>query len=186
MKNRREDGLHNKRITVNDIAQIGVMIALIEVSKLALQGIPNIELTSFWLIMFTLYFGAKVLYVIPAFIILEGCIYGFGMWWIMYLYAWPLLVFIIYMIRKKASMWTCALISGGFGLSFGLLCSFPYFFIGLGNGGIMAGLRAAFTWWIAGIPWDIVHGISNFVIMLMLFGPIQNFMQKIKGIESGK
>ena len=80
MKNRREDSLHNKRITVNDIAQRGVMIALIEVSKLALQGIPNIELTSFWLIMFTLYFCAKVLYVIPAFIILEGCIYGFGIW----------------------------------------------------------------------------------------------------------
>ena len=58
-----------------------------------------------------------------------------------------------------------------FGLLFGFLCAIPYIFT--------SGFAGAVAWWIAGIPWDIVHGISNFVIMLMLFGPIQNVMQKI-------
>ena len=41
-------------IAVQDIALIGVMVAVIEVSKAALAFLPNIELTSFWIILFTL------------------------------------------------------------------------------------------------------------------------------------
>ena len=47
--------------SIRDIAQIGMMIAVIEVCKFALSGIPNVELTSFWLIMFTLFFGWKII-----------------------------------------------------------------------------------------------------------------------------
>ena len=185
-REQRQQNAHGNRITVGDIAEIGVMSALIEVSKLFMQGIPNVELTSFWLIMFTLYFGKKVFYVIPVFILLEGLIYGFGLWWIMYLYVWPLLVCIIYLLRKKADIWCCSLVSAIFGFGFGLLCSVPYFFMGLPDGGIAGGVRSAVVWFIAGIRWDIVHGISNFVIMLILYTPIQKVIKKIKGIESIK
>lgn len=75
--------------TTLDITMIGMAIALIEVCKAALMGLPNIELTSFWIIMFTLFFGNRILFVIPAFILIEGCMFGFGIWWIMYLYIWP-------------------------------------------------------------------------------------------------
>ena len=79
-------------LKVWDIAQIGMMIAIIEVCKFALSGLPNVELTSFWLIMFTIFFGWKIVVVVPAFILIEGAIYGMNLWWFMYLYAWPLLV----------------------------------------------------------------------------------------------
>ena len=39
---------------------IGMAIALIEVCKAAMMGVPNIELTSFWIIMFTIFFGRKI------------------------------------------------------------------------------------------------------------------------------
>ena len=78
-------------LAVKDIAMIGMMCAVIEVCKVALMGLPNIELTTFWIIMFTLYFGCKVFYVIPVFILIEGAMFGFGIWWIMYLYMWPML-----------------------------------------------------------------------------------------------
>ena len=77
-------------LPLKDITQVGMMVAVIEVCKMALSFLPNIELTSFWLIMFTLLFGWKVFLVIPVFILIEGCIYGFGIWWVMYLYVWPL------------------------------------------------------------------------------------------------
>ena len=76
-----------KKVTAIDIALIGMMIAVIEVSKFALSGLPNIELTTFWIIMFTLYLGNRIFYVIPAFILIEGSIYGFHLWIIMYMYA---------------------------------------------------------------------------------------------------
>lgn len=165
------------RITTKDIALIGMMIAVIEVCKFALANVPNIELTTFWIIMFTLYLGNRIFYVIPAFIIIEGAIYGFHIWVIMYLYAWPLLAFATMTMRRKNTYLGCSLLACVFGLLFGLLGSIPYIFTGAFDGGLMNGLRTAFTWWVAGIPWDLVHGIGNLVIMLILYYPVSKAMQ---------
>lgn len=168
------------KISAKDIAAVGLMAAIIEVSKVILMHIPNVELTSFWVIMFTLCFGKLVLYVIPVFILIEGALFGFGLWWVMYLYAWPLLAIAAYLLRRKDNVWTWCYLTAGFGLAFGLLCSFPYVVIGAADGGIMNGLYAGFTWWIAGIPWDIVHGIANFVIMLVFYQPIKRVVEIVK------
>lgn len=174
------------KLVIKDIALIGMMVAVIEVCKVALSFLPNIELTSFWLIMFTLFFGWKIVFVVPVFILIEGAMYGVGLWWIMYLYAWPLLVLIAFLFRKQESMWFFCFLSSIFGFSFGFLCSFPYFFIGAVGNGVMAGIRSAFLWWIAGIPWDIVHGVGNFVLMLILYKPITMAMKRMKFLNSNE
>lgn len=165
------------KLTVKDIALVGLMVAIIEVCKVALAQIPNVELTTFWLIMFTLFLGKKVYYVIPVFIIIEGAMYGFGLWWIMYLYLWPLLVFVTRLFRKADSVLTFSMIAGIFGLLFGFFGAIPYVFIGAFEGGLTNGFQVARAWWIAGIPWDLVHGISNFIIMLVLYHPIASVMK---------
>ena len=168
---------HSKsQFSILDIARIGLMVAVIEVSKFALSSMPNIELTSFWLIMFTLFIGWKIVAVVPVFILIEGALYGIHLWWFMYLYAWPLLVLITWILRKNTSPVLWAIVSGIFGLCFGGLCSIPYFFIGMSGGGIAAGFRAAFTWWAAGIPWDFIHCAGNFTIMLVLYHPVSKAM----------
>ncbi|MBE5842834.1 MAG: hypothetical protein E7302_01485 [Butyrivibrio sp.] len=169
-----------RQFSISDIAQIGIMVAIIEVSKFALSGMPNIELTSFWLIMFTLFFGWKIVAIVPVFILIEGAFYGAHLWWIMYLYAWPLLVAVAWIFRKNTSTLLWAIISGTFGLCFGALCSIPYFVIGASSGGLATGVRSAVTWWIAGIPWDFVHCIGNFLIMLVLYQPIGHAMSWVK------
>ena len=153
------------------------MVAIIEVCKVALAHIPNVELTTFWLMMFTLYLGKRVYYVIPVFILIEGAMYGFGLWWIMYLYLWPLLVLVTGFFRKDNSVLTFSMISGIFGLLFGFFAAIPYIFIGAFEGGLANGFRVAGAWWVAGIPWDLVHGISNFILMLVLYHPIANVMK---------
>jgi energy-coupling factor transport system substrate-specific component len=67
---------------------------------------------------------------------------------------------------------TWALISGSYGLSFGALCSIPYLFIGSVEGSILGGLQMAFSYWLSGIPFDIAHGIANFIIAFVLFKPL--------------
>lgn len=165
-------------ITVKDIALTGVLIAVIEVCKAALSWAPNIELTSFWVIMFSLFFGKKIFFVIPAFILIEGAMYGFHLWWIMYLYIWPFLAIMTRIFRKMESAFSWAVFSGVFGLLFGFLCSLTYVPIGAWNGGFTNGVRMAFGWWIAGIPWDFVHGAGNFVLMLVLYHPITRVMKR--------
>lgn len=162
------------KLTAQDITLIGLMVAVIEVCKLFIKDIPNIELTTFWIIMFTLYFGKRILFVILAFILLEGMMFGFGMWWIMYLYLWPLLALVTWLFRKTNSVWIWATLAGVFGLLFGFFGAIPYI--------VTSGIYAAFSWWVQGIPWDIVHGIGNFVIMLVLYRPIRQIMNRVNNM----
>ena len=159
------------KLAAIDITRIALMVAVIEVCKVVFAQIPNVELTSFWIIIFTLYFGKRIFYAIPVFIIIEGAIWGFGIWWIMYLYTWPLLAISVLLLKRLKSAWEWSIVSGIFGLLFGLFCAIPYIFT--------SGIGGAFAWWIAGIPWDLVHGIANYVIMLVLYEPMRRAMQKL-------
>ena len=165
--------------STKDITTLGMMVAVIEVSKFALGALPNIELTTFWLMMFTLIFGRKVIIIIPVFTLLEGFLYGLNYWWLMYLYIWAILVFVTMIFRKKASAILFAVISGVFGLCFGGLCSLTYFVVGVLSGSVTGGIITAFSWWISGLPWDLVHGAANFIIMRVLFKPVSRVARRL-------
>ena len=105
-------------LTTKDIALIGMMIATIEIAKRALAFLPNVELVTLLVILYTLYFGKRIFAVIPAFILLECTMYGFGLWWLMYLYVWPLLACLTLLFRKQESVWFWSILSGAFGLAF--------------------------------------------------------------------
>lgn len=167
-------------VSIKEITLIGMMVAIIEVCKVTMMGIPNVELTTFWVIMFTLYFGKRILYVIPAFILIEGMMYGFGIWWIMYLYMWPSLALLTYLFRRNHSAWSWSILSGLYGLFYGFFCAIPYVIMGFASGGLKAGLMSGFSWWVAGIPWDVVHGVANFVLMFVLYYPIRHVMNTIR------
>lgn len=162
-------------LSVKNIALIGMMTATIEAAKCALSFLPNIELVSFLIILYTLFFGKLIFLAIPVFILLEGCIYGFGLWWIMYLYAWPLLALLTLLFRRQKSPLFWSVLSGLFGLFFGALCAIPYLFL--------SGPRGAFAWWTAGIPFDILHCVSNFFICLLLYTPMRRLLEKLRLIH---
>lgn len=140
---------------------MAVMGVILYVAQVALSFIPNVELVSLFVILFTLVFGRRVIGILSVFILIEGLTYGFGTWWLMYLYIWPLLALITYLLRKMDSSLAWALVSGSFGLFFGFLCSFGYLAIG--------GVGGAIAYFISGIPYDIVHCIGNFVLCFLLF-----------------
>ena len=182
MDNQVKDNKKSAMVTVRDITIIGVMVAVIEVCKVTMAALPNIELTTFWIILFTLFLGRKSIFAIPVFILIEGTMWGFGLWWIMYLYIWPLLAILTWIFRKQDSPWFWSILSGSFGLAFGALSAIPYFFIGFSSGGMRGGLSGLFSYWIAGIPFDITHGVSNFILMLVLYKPVRNIMKQAKNL----
>lgn len=147
-----------------DLALIGIMSALMIVLQVALSFLPNIELVSLLLILYTLFFGWKTLFIIYIFVFVEGLIFGFGLWWISYLYVWTILFFITIFLKENRSPYFWALISGSFGLFFGALTSITYLFVG--------GFSMALASWVSGIPFDIVHCIGNFIIALLFFKPL--------------
>lgn len=155
-------------------------VALIESCKVALSFLPNIELTSFWLIMFTLFMGWKAFIIIPVFIAIEAGLYGPHVWVIMYLYVWPLLVLLTMLFRKNRSALFWALLSGFFGLSFGLLCTPAQIIFFTKPQTLEKALKAAFAWWVAGIPFDVAHSVGNFSLMFVLYHPIRIAVTKLK------
>lgn len=159
------------RLSIRDLTDIGIMTATLEAGKIALSFLPNIELVSFFIIMYTLFFGKKVFYAIYTFVCIEFLLYGFGIWSVMYLYVWTILAILVLIFKKQKHVLFFSILSGFFGLCFGALCSFPYI--------VISGSKAAFAWWIAGIPNDITHCIGNFVICLVLYTPIRYVMTRL-------
>lgn len=157
---------------VKDIVLIGMLSALLTAAKFSLSFLPNIELVTLFIIIYTLIMHRKALYIIGVFVITEGFLYGFGLWFYNYLYIWYILYILVRIFRKNQSSLFWAILSGGFGLSFGGLCAITSFFLGFSKGGFHNGLQTALAFWIAGIPFDIVHGIANFIITLVLFKPL--------------
>ncbi|MBP1755256.1 MAG: hypothetical protein H6Q59_1654 [Firmicutes bacterium] len=156
---------------IRDIAIIGIMSAILVAVQVALGFLPNIELVSLLIIIFTLVFGRKALFIIYVFVAVEGFLYGIGLWWINYLYVWTILFIIVTVFRKQRSPYFWAIISGFYGLVFGALCSIPNLFL--------SGIGSAVSYWLAGIPFDILHGVGNFVVVLLLFHPLYYIMNRI-------
>lgn len=159
------------KLTVKELVLIALLSALLIVAQVGLAFLPNIEVVSLLIILYTLFFKKKTLYIIYIFALLQGLIYGFGIWWIMYLYVWTILWGITLLLKEEKNPIIWAFISGFFGLFFGTLCSVPYFI----SGGVGMGL----SWIASGLMMDIIHGIGNFFVALLLFKPLHNAFQKV-------
>ncbi|MDR0292949.1 MAG: hypothetical protein LBH95_02210 [Oscillospiraceae bacterium] len=155
--------------TTRTLAALAVCTSLllaVQVGKAALLPfLPNVELVSLLIMLYTLVFRRKVLYIIYLFTLLEGVIYGFHMWWVTYLYIWTVLAALTWLCRAIESPWLMAALSGVFGLFFGALDAIPYLFIG--------GVPMAVSRWLSGIPFDLIHCAGNFVLCLVLWKPLK-------------
>lgn len=154
-----------------DIVTMGIISAILITQQVALSFLPNIELVTLIIILSTIIYGWKTLYIIYVFVMVEGLIYGFGIWWINYLYVWTILMLITMLYRNKRSPFFWAILAGTYGLCFGALCSIPYFFIG--------GASMAISGIISGIPFDAIHCISNYLVVLVLFKPLLYLLERI-------
>ena len=166
-----------KRLSLKRIARIGMMTAIIYACKVALESIPNVELVSFLTIMYAITFGIDAIFAVTVFNMLELVQWGPGTWWISYLYVWPLLAVITIVFKKKLGSeplyW--AILSGVFGLFFGSLFAVLY---------IPIDVKYAATYFISGLPYDVLHCISNFIIMLILFKPINKLLNRVANMEN--
>ena len=112
-----------------------------------MRALPNVEIVSLLLLLYTLFLGRKVFYIVYAFVLLEGFLYGFGIWWFSYLYVWSIWVTVVYLLLQNTSALFWSILSGLFGLLFGGLCALPYLLIG--------GAGAAFSYWfpVCSLTW---------------------------------
>lgn len=159
-------------IQARDVALIALMSATATTGKLILSFLPNVEVVTLIFMVYTTSIGIKK--TLPAAVIFsttEVLIYGLSTWLLGYYIIWPLLIIIVHYLNKSLkSEYIYALIAGLFGLSYGLI------FAAVES--VFYGYMYGLTYWIRGLPYDIVHGISNFVIVLVLFEPLTKLLQR--------
>ncbi len=145
--------------------------ALTFAAKVAMAGLPNIEPVSLFVMLFAVVFGKKCVFPIYIYVAMENLIYTPGTWSIYYLYIWAILAFLAWLMRKQTHPVLWAVLSGGFGLLFGLLCFPANLFI--------YGLGGALAWWSSGIVFDVVHCAGNFAVALLLFVPLRKLLTRL-------
>ncbi len=150
-----------------------MLAAVTTALQAAMSPLPNIEPVSLLILIYTLVLGRQVFYIIYTFALLEGLLYGFHLWWVTYLYIWSLWALAVLLIGRKRELsplaWAAA--SGAFGLGFGALCALPYF---------AGGPWAAFSYWMAGIPFDLLHCAGNFGLTLALERPLCRLLTRLR------
>ncbi len=161
-------------MSISPSTRIALLSAILYVSKVALEFLPNVELVSLLVILYTLVFGKETFLTVTVFNLFELIQWGFGTWWFSYLYVWPLLCLITLILKKliKEEFLVWAIVSGCFGLIFGSLFAIVY---------IPINLSYALTYWISGLPWDVWHGVCNFILMLVLGKPLYLLLIRMKG-----
>lgn len=156
---------------IRELAVLGLLTAILFLGQVFLAVLPNVEVVSLLIILYTLICGRKVFLIIYAFVLLEGFCYGFGMWWFSYLYIWSILALAVCTFRKNDSVLFWSILSGFFGLAFGALCTLPYLAAG--------GMGAAFAYWTSGLLFDVTHCIGNFIVCLALFRPLRHLLEQL-------
>ena len=165
------------RLSAREIAELSLICALMVAGKEGLRVIPNVHPVTLLLLLATAVYGVKALYPALGFAIIEIALYGAGLWNLMYLYVWPIVVFAALPFRQSRSRALWAALAGLHGLCFGALCAIPYLFIG--------GWKMAFTWWLSGIPYDVIHCVSNAVLAFVLLPPLRKLLETLKARQSG-
>ncbi len=148
------------KLTIREIAVFGMLGAVMYVSKMIMELIPNVHLLATFIVAFTIVYRQKALYPIYVYVFLNGLFSGFAAWWIPYLYVWTVLWAFVMLLPKKmprkAEPFVYMAVCAAHGFLFGTLYAPAQAIIfGLSFQGMIA-------WILAGLPWDFMHGVSNF------------------------
>ena len=161
-----------------ELAVFPMLAVIMFCSKLLMEALPNIHLVGVLTIVYTVVYRYKALIPIYIYVLLNGVIAGFNLWWIPYLYIWALLWGAAMLIPrntpKAVRVVLYPLLCAGHGILFGTLYAPAH--------AIMYGLdfQKMVSWIVAGLGFDVMHAIGNFALGLLIF-PLSELLFRLSG-----
>lgn len=176
---------HQKRrrpvLTIREMAVFAMFGALMFSSTIVLSALPNVHLLGMFIVLLTVVYRVKALIPLYLFVFLYGLYYGFATWWLPYLYIWTILWGAVMLLPRRMPKGVCMivypLVSGLHGLLFGTLWAPAQM--------IFMMTKDSFSWqaliaWIGfGLPYDAMHGASNFVFGFLVY-PLSVLLRKLE------
>ncbi len=149
------------KINIKETVIFAMLGALMYMSKLLMDALPNIHLIGVFIVAITVIYRKKALYPIYIFVLMAGLLGGFSAWWVPYTYIWTVLWGMTMLLPKKLPKKAEPLI-------YMAVCSLHGFLYGILYApaqALMFGLdfNGMIAWIVAGFPFDVTHGISNFL-----------------------
>lgn len=163
--------------TLRDISLFAVFGALIFLSKMLTEALPNIHMIAMFITVFTVVYRAKALIPIYIFVFLTGIYGGFSLWWIPYLYIWTVMWLFVMLIPKnlpkKVAPFVYCGVAGLHGILYGTLYAPAQAIM------FHLNFKQTVSWIIAGLPWDLVQCAGNIVITVLAV-PLIKVLQRLE------
>ena len=161
------------KLKTRELAIFAMLGAVMYVSKILMEWIPNVHLLGTLTMAYTLVYRKKALYPIYVYVFLNGVLGGFNAWWVPYLYVWMVLWGVTMLLPKKMPkklapivyMTVCAL----HGFCFGILYAPAQALM------FDLSFEATLAWIASGFYFDMMHGISNFFCGMLILPIVSVF-----------
>lgn len=177
IENERRSRARERSRKLFELVLLTVFGVLMFATKIVMAVLPNVHLIGMFIMVFTISFRSKALIPTYVYVILEGFYFGFGVWWIAYLYAWPLLWAITMLLPRrmprKVAMAVYPVVAAFHGLIFGALCAIPQAIVHGFN------FEQTLAWITMGLSFDVTHAVGNFCFGLLVL-PLSLVLEKLK------
>lgn len=154
------------KINVKETVIFAMLGALMYMSKWLMEFLPNIHLIGVIIVAITVVYRKKALYPIYIFVLVTGLLGGFSTWWVPYTYIWTVLWGATMLLPKNMPKKIAPIV-------YMVVCSLHGFLYGILYApaqALLFGLdfKGTIAWIAAGFPFDITHGISNFLCGILI------------------
>lgn len=167
----------NKRyLSIKEICLFGILGALMFISKIVMEALPNIHLLGMLTVTYTIVFRKKALIPIYTYVFLNGLFAGFSAWWVPYLYIWTILWGVTMLLPKNMPQAVAVVV-------YPLVCALHGLFFGILYAPVQAimygfNFEQMLTWITMGLTFDILHTIGNFAVGLLIY-PLSKVLKRL-------
>ncbi len=164
------------KLNIKEITVFSMLGALIWALKKVMEFAPNVHLVGVFIVAITVVYRKKAFYPLYVYVFLDGLFGGFSTWWLPYLYIWTILWGAVMLLPKNINLKIQPII-------YMIICALHGFLYGT----LYAPAQALFfnldfegtiAWIVAGLPYDLIHGVSNFICGLLIV-PIISILKKV-------
>ena len=165
-----------RRRPVYEICIFAMLGALMFISKLVMEFLPNIHLLGMLTMVYTLAFRKRALIPIYVYVLLNGLYAGFNLWWVPYLYIWTILWGVTMLLPKrmphKVGAVVYPVVCALHGLAFGPLYAPAQAIL------FRLNFQQMLAWIASGFYWDVVHAVGNLAVGLLIV-PLTILLKKL-------
>lgn len=164
-------------ILLREMVVFAMLGSLMFLSKLVMEGLPNVHPLGMLTMVYTLVYRRKALYPLYVSVLINGIYAGFATWWLPYLYLWTILWGVTMLLPRRMPPLVApvvySLVCGLHGLAFGALYAPAQALL------YHMSFEQMLAWIAVGFPWDVVHAVGNLAMSVLII-PLVKVLTKLE------